>query len=247
MEYRYDPENNFIYTVNEKGHYHSLNDEPAIIHFNHDTKVWMSDNKLHRDYKNGPALISKQTHGCEQQKGRTKQIITSKTCYFKNGVLHHPHDYAYKYGKTEKLYYNGVQYEEYIFNKNEELHGILKANKNSKLVNEIWIDGKQIEYDTMPVIIQRNDTETLVFGYDIMSIVINMNSIECNGLKIYRNDDKYISLLQNDNSIILDNEYVIHDCKLTDLFEQIKNKSAINFTYNEPDDEYYMVHNEDID
>ena len=103
MEYHYEPEHNFIYTLNNKGQYHSFNDNPAIIHFNNNTKVWMTDGKLNRDHVIGPALLSK--YNLIDDKGKHK--IKVNQCYFKNGILHHPTEFAYSIANTVLLYYNG--------------------------------------------------------------------------------------------------------------------------------------------
>lgn len=77
-----DIEHKFTYTKDYYGQYHSFNDKPAIEYIETGTKIWMKNGELHRDIKNGPAIVSKtqnkyyvdgKLHDMEEQRGHTTE------------------------------------------------------------------------------------------------------------------------------------------------------------------------------
>lgn len=200
MTYYYNPEGSFMYTINENNNYHSFNDQPAIIHTNHNTRVWMKDNVLHRDYKKGPALNSKND-------GKIKKF------YIKDGEFHHPTKDAFTYGTHTKLYYNGIEYNEFHHNDSDELHGFLYANINGKWKQEIWVDGKKIDYKSLPVIINRNENEIIIFGYDYK----NINNSDVNKeIILHKDSEEYITLSHN-NKWLLNNKIHVNKDDILDV------------------------------
>lgn len=167
----YDSTNKFTYTVDSNGEYHSYNDKPAIEYLDDKTKIWMTHGEMDRDYKKGPALIS-----------------NTKECYYKNGLLHHPYDYAVKYNNGKKEYhYNGIEYLDYyknrscFINDDTKLHGGHQRRVDNKIINELYVDGCKTEYNELPVIINKDEYVTYIFGYCFM----------INTIYEYGNEERY--------------------------------------------------------
>ena len=158
MQQHFDPDNKFIYTLDNNNNYHSYNDHPAIKYINSVDKIWMDNGTLNRDYKKGPAVIS-----------------DKNSYYYKNGLLHNPIEPASIEDKDHKYYIMGIEYKQFKYNDIGEIHGYQQAFRNEQWVREIWVDGDKIEYDTLPVIINRNENEILVFGYKVN---ISENKVE---------------------------------------------------------------------
>jgi surface protein len=202
MKYHYDPEGSFMYTINNDNKYHSFNDQPAIIHTNHHAKVWMNNGDMHRDHLKGPAFVS-------YANAKLKNKF-----YMKNGMFHNPIKKAYITdvpNNSNKYYYEGIEYNNFYYNENKELHGFHYAKINENWKKEIWVDGRIIEYETLPVIINRNNDEIMVFGYDYYE------NKDFNINLVYDVDGEF-SIIKTDDTWFIDN-YIINN----DTISKLKN------------------------
>ena len=219
MEYSYDPSTSTMYTLNINGKYDSINDNPAIVHINHNTKIWMNNGKLDRDHKKGPAILSKFGN-------------KSKEIYLKNGKLHNPNGIAFKYGKENKYYYNGIEYDELKLNDEGQIHGYQYANINDKKVKELWAYGEKIDFINLPVIVNKYDDDIIIFGYDYnfednIHKILRNNKCKVKKINIYSDDASMINLKKYDDKYYL-GHFEIHYDELIDIVNKRIDEKNIN-------------------
>jgi hypothetical protein len=207
MTYQYDANTSALYSLDDEGRPHSINDEPSIVHINHNTKVWMKNGKLDRNYNNGPALTS--------NIGKNYKEI-----YFKDGEIHNPIGIASKYGQEIKYFYEGVQYKKFSLNCNGEIHGYQYAKDGNNWIKEIWVDGKKIDFNGYPVIVNRRKyNDKIIFGYDyeIDKDVYDINQTyndekykrQC--ITMFIDEDSMIYIHKKNNNYLLGNLIVNYD------------------------------------
>lgn len=186
MTYEYDPYGKILYSTDDNEQYHSFNNEPAIIHLDDGTKVWMKHGKLDRD--NGPAIH--------------KQHNANFSCEydFKNGKLDNKDRHAVRetYSHTNgcsgnnEYFVNGIKYD--ISIKDD---GFKKTLINGKWTYEIWVNEQKVPFISLPVYIKGEEKfgpemrRDLLFGY-ITTNCINPKSNDNSMIPYDITDEGYI-------------------------------------------------------